>query len=214
MTMRLQQPSTQRTLLSGTALLALGLLASACSTRGPASPGRFEEKDETGFTITQDVGVGGALRSDFRKALRLMEEEEYEEAITLFEVVTEAAPHVTSAHINLGIAYGRIDELEKAEASMMKAVESNPRHPAAHNEMGIVYRRRGRFEEAKESYQRALDVYPGFHYARRNLAILCDLYLRDLECAIKHYELYSAAVPEDEKASMWLADLRNRTGGE
>jgi tetratricopeptide (TPR) repeat protein len=208
---RLQAPSGRRDLLFCSVLLMLGLLVSACATPGPASPGRFEKKDETGFTITQHVGVSGALRSDFKKALRLMEEEEYEEAITLFENVTEAAPHVTSAHINLGIAYGRIDELEKAEASMMKAIESNPRHPAAHNEIGIVHRRMGRFEEARKSYQRALDVYPEFHYARRNLAILCDLYLSDLKCAIKHYELYSEAVPEDEKASMWIADLRNRT---
>ena len=64
--------------------------------------------------------------------------------------------------------------------------------------------------EARASYEAALAVYPGFHFARRNLAILCDLYLADLECALDNYEAYMQTVPGDEEASMWIADIRYR----
>jgi tetratricopeptide (TPR) repeat protein len=81
-----------------------------------------------------------------------------------------------------------------------------------HNELGILYRRTGRFEQARQSYEKALALQPDFHFAQRNLAILCDVYLADPTCAIAHYESYTQAVPEDEDASMWLADLRTRAG--
>jgi len=192
-------------------LVAL-LATSGCSTPGTLPPAKFKTQAGSGFTITQDVRVSGQVRGDFKKAMRLLEQEEYEAGVALLEKVTEAAPHVTTAHINLGMAYGRIDDLERAEASIKRALELNSRHPAAHNELGIVYRRMGRFEEARESYERALAVYPGFHFARRNLAILCDVYLADVSCAIEQYELYTQAVPDDGSAAMWIADLRNRFG--
>lgn len=193
------------------ALAALVALASACAGSNGARVKPVETRDEFGFTITEEFRVGLGVRSDFQAAMRLLEEERFEEGIALLREVTEAAPNATAAHIDLGIAYGRIDELEKAEASIKRALELNPRHPVAHNELGIVYRRTGRFAEARESYEKALEIYPDFHFARKNLAILCDVYLRDPVCAVENYEIYSEAVPDDEKAAMWIADLRNRT---
>ncbi len=191
---------------------ALALFAGACATRDGAHTTPVEQRDENGFTIIEQVDAGLGVRSDFRRALGHLEAEEYEAGIALLEQVVEAAPDSTTAHIDLGIAYRQVNALEKAETSLKRAPELNPRHPAAHNELGIVYRRTGRFAEARESYETTLDLYPDFHFARRNLAILCDVFLKDLDCAIENYELFARAFPEDEKAAMWITDLRNRAG--
>ena len=62
--------------------------------------------------------------------------------------------------------------MEAAEAHLNTALAINASHPVALNELGIVYRKTARFAEARQSYEAALAVYPGFHYARRNLAVL------------------------------------------
>jgi len=93
---------------------------------------------------------------------------------------------------------------------LLLALEANPNHPIAHNELGIVYRKRGRFAEARQSYEAALAVYPGYHYARRNLAVLCDLYLADMQCALENYEAYMTTVTADDEVTMWMKDLQLR----
>jgi hypothetical protein len=40
------------------------------------------------------------------------------------------------------------------------------------------------------------------------------MYLGDMPCALRNYQRYSEAVPEDEEAAMWIADLRSRAGQE
>lgn len=170
------------------------------------------ETDETGFTITEQVRIGSDVRADYQNALRLLEQERYAEGIPMLVAVTEAAPDVTAPYIDLGIAYERSGDLEKAEASLLKAAELSPNHPIVYNELGILYRKTGRFDEARASYEKALAIYPGFHFARRNLAVLCDLYLADLTCALQNYEAYVQSVGDDREVSIWIADIRNRLG--
>jgi len=193
-------------------LLACTVVLAACAATTPkrSSPAKIEIQEAVGFTITEEARIGGDVRADYEQALQYLEQGRYDDGIALLETVAGAAPELSAPRIDLGIAYHRAGDLEAAEKNLKLALESNPEQPVAHNELGIVYRKTGRFQEARRSYEAALAVYPGFHFARRNLAILCDLYLADLNCALENYEAYMKTVPSDDEASMWIADIRLR----
>lgn len=205
------------------AVLLAALFVAACSTptkqdkavqkavAKTAPSARVDiQQDAAGFTILEDVRVGADVRAEYESAVRMLELQQYQQGIASLLKIAEGAPNVTAIHIDLGMAYARSGDLEKAEESLKKALQLNPRHPIPYNELGMVYRRQGRFPEARASYEKALEIFPTFHFAQRNLAILCDVYLGDLGCALQHYTAYQQAAPDDAETAKWLADLNVR----
>ncbi len=156
--------------------------------------------------------VDSKVRDDFDEAMKSLEAGNLDKGIAQLNQLTERSKTSTAPYINLAIAYEKQGNPEAAEQNLKKALAINPDHPVANNEYGLLYRRTGRFAEAKKAYERTLEISPLFLPARKNLAILCDLYLRDLECALKNYQVYSQAVPDDKAVGIWIADLQKRLG--
>jgi len=163
-----------------------------------------------GFVITEVPQLDDAGRRNFQSAVAMLNDGHYEQSVDLLEKVVEQSPGVTAPYINLAIAYRHLDNLKQAETHLKTALDLVPGHPAACNEYGMLYRKTGHFDQARAMYEKALDRFPEYYPVHRNLGILCDLYLDDLECALEHYEIYGRARPEDETVQLWIADLRNR----
>ena len=218
-------------------LLALGLVVLAgCATGGKAktnpvpsapvlatdpSPPSPQSSGPTvkrlgagreGFVITESSNLDGQSRTDFERAVALIKEENYQKSVELLETVIARSPGLTAPRINAAIAYNRMDKPEQAEQHLKSALELVPGHPVASNEYGLLLRKGGRFAESRSIYEKSLAAFPEYHPIERNLAILCDLYLKDFACAREHYELYSNAMPKDKQVKLWLADLQTRSG--
>lgn len=183
-----------------------------CSGTAPlarhGSPAHIQQQG--GFAVTEHAHVSADVRAEFNDSVRFLDAQQYDRGIVLLLKVTKAAPNLTAARVNLGIAYERTGQLDEAQKNLKRALALDPRQPVAYNELGMVLRREGRFAEARASYEKALTLAPDFYYARLNLAILCDLYLADRKCALDNYLAYQKLMPNDKHVAAWIQDLHSR----
>ncbi len=186
------------------------ITATTVTNQGP-SVARLEDGRQ-GFVIRENPGMDAESRSEFNRAVALMNDGKNDNAIELLAKVIERSPGVTAPYINIAKAYMRTGKLESSEQNLKTALELVPNHPVASNEYGLLLRKAGRFKEAREVYEKALAGFPDYLPVHRNLGILCDLYLNDPECALKQFEIYSEKTPADAQVKIWVAELRMRLG--
>lgn len=179
------------------------------STKPPVA--RLEDGRE-GFIITEVPTMDMASRRDFDRAVAMLKDQDYGQAIDLLEKVIKQSPGATAPYIDIAIAYLHVGKPEQAEKHLQTALTLFPGHPVACNEYGLLYRKTGRFAEARAIYEKAIASFPEYYPLQKNLGILCDLYLNDPACALEHYEIYSKATPKDAQVKLWIADVRARLG--
>ena len=164
------------------------------------------------IVISEEYGIDTDLSEKFKLAVKHIDNKKYDEAIELLIDVTSNTNKHSAPYINLAIAYSETGKIKDAENTLLKAIKINPTHPVTNNELGLVYRKTGRFPKAKETYENIIKHYPQFLPARKNLGILCDLFMNDLDCAIKQYEAYLNVRPNEKEMTIWLTDLKRRAG--
>ncbi|MDF3031663.1 MAG: repeat-containing protein [Moraxellaceae bacterium] len=160
----------------------------------------------------RNAAISPQARQDFDAAMQAIKAEEFEKGIALMDKVASESQKTAVPLINLALAQKNVGKLEQAEANLKKALALEPDNPVASNELAILYRKTGRFAESRQVYESILKKYPHFPLANKNLGILCDLYLRDYACALKGYQAYSTAMPDDKSARIWIADVQKRLG--
>jgi Tfp pilus assembly protein PilF len=170
------------------------------------------ENGQQGFVIRESAKMDGESRSEFERAVSLMNEGQNDKAIELLTKIIERKPGVTAPYINIAVAYMRMNRPEQAEQNLKTALGLVPAHPTASNEYGMLLRKAGRFKEARAVYEEEIARFPEYLPVHKNLGILCDLYLNDPVCALKQFEIYSEGMPSDPQVKTWIAELRMRPG--
>ena len=129
-----------------------------------------------------------------------------EEAVKLMVAALEIDPEYVDAWSNLGIAYFKERDLERAEYCSRKALEISPNFANAWANLGMTLRARNASEEALVAWGRALDLQPGM----RNIAISYGhlLYrLNRLTEALEFYGRWQATDPNDPIPQHMLAAM-------
>ncbi len=207
---------------SGRSFLLLLLLCGCAGGSIPAPSGepaaaqgvsitRLDE-GRAGFVIRESVPADTTLRDRFEAGVSALESGDFDRAIAAFEEVGKAAQTLSSPRINLAVAYIRSGRDELAEEPLKQALKRVPGHPLASHEYGLLLRRTGRFGEARAVYEDSLNRFPDYVPLRKNLGVLCDIYLNDRECAAEQFGLFLEARPEDEQVRLWLAEVQGRRG--
>jgi predicted TPR repeat methyltransferase len=126
------------------------------------------------------------------------------EALTLMVAALEVAPEYVDAWSNLGIAYFKERDFERAEFCARRAIELSPDFVNAWANLGMALRARNAYEEALVAWGRALDLQP----CMRNVAISYGhlLYRLDrLPEALEFYARWQASAPDDPIPQHMLA---------
>lgn len=197
-------------LLSRSLPLGFLLTFTACSNNVPL-PKTMPATAANPAAQTTEPAVDPGTQRAFDQAVALLKQQQYAQVVDTLAPVAAKHPELPGLLVNLAVAYIHLERQEHAAAALQQALATDPEHPAALNWLAILERRAGRFEEAKSLYQRLLAAHPESRHGHLNLGILCDLYLRQADCALEHYRRYQElAAGEDADVSGWIADLERR----
>ena len=188
-------------------ILLIALMLGACGTSAKTTKITTDD-----ILISEEFGIDTDLAEKFNQAVKFINKKQYDAAIELLVEVTGKTDKHSAPYINLAMAYSETGKIQDAEDTLLKAIKINPAHPVTNNELGLVYRKTGRFAEAQNTYESVIKNYPQFLPVRKNLGILCDLFMNDLVCAIEQYEAYLKVRPNEKEIKIWLTDLKRRAG--
>lgn len=199
--------------------LLLALLAGCQSGPKHQVPAPVPPSAETSEAINVETSEAPATQPapvDFNQryyeeAVAALKNGDADLAIELLQQVSFDAPDKPFVFTNLGLAYLKLQQTDEAEQAFLQAIERNSRDAVAHNHLGILQRQKGKFDDARKQYQRAIDIDDDYARAHLNLGILFDIYLQDLDKALRQYQKYQVLTNgEDTQVAGWIVDIERR----
>lgn len=173
----------------------------ACTSAPPKPPLELPEASPKA-DLTQE---------DNQLALNTLKEGKDDDALVLFNALTQSHSELAAPYINIGLIELKKGDLHAAETALLHASTLKPELAVIHNGLGIIYRRLGRFAEAEAAYLKALQGQPDYASAHLNIGILYEVYLGKLDAALAHYQRYQELTGgTNDLTKKWIIDIKQR----
>lgn len=116
--------------------------------------GQVNKPIEINMKKVEGLFVTEELKEEYKKGIDLFNEGKYEEAISIFNTITEKFPDAYVVYMNIGHCYFQMDNYEEAEKYYLKTLEREPGHVNTLIGLGNIYMNRGDTDKAMEYYNK------------------------------------------------------------
>ena len=177
---------------------ALVVWLSGCQTSGGGStPGR-------------SAGVESLSQSQaeqYQRALNKLEEKEPKTAEGFLQSLVRERGDVAELWVNLALSQYHQAKWQTAEKTVDQTLMLFSRIPQAHNLAGLLAVQKGEFKKAEQHYLKAIAIDAEYTNALFNMALLQDVYLRNIASAVDYYNRYLQHAQDDEATKSWVDNL-------
>lgn len=156
---------------------------------------------------------GGSNVELFNEGTELFQAEDYSGAIAKWEEFLAANPDVYQVHQNIGVAYRRLGELDKAREHLDEVLEQDTDDVRAHTVMGEILVEQGETQAALPHFEHVVEASPDDPAVFYNIG---EIYFEagNSARAIEYYQQATEVDPEFLPAHQQLGYAHINTGDE
>lgn len=141
-----------------------------------------------------------------RQASELVAKEDWQGLQKLAETWTASEPGNSLSWFNLGLAYGKLKQYDKAIAAYQEAVRIDPDDARAWNNLGVFYKELKQYDKAIAAYQEAARIGPDNADTWILLGFIYHYDLKQYDKAVTAYQEVLRIEPNDFLAWYGLGD--------
>jgi Flp pilus assembly protein TadD len=156
--------------------------------------------------------AGGCEREHLDRGDLLLDRGKPGEAIAAWQSALDERPEDTDLLIRIATAQSRLQHLDEAEKTMLRAVELAPRSPKVRQNLGLVYFKQKRFDDALDAFERVVALQESYPEACYYIGLIHEM--RGDERAAERYYVRAVNVgPSRAWDNLALMKQRQREAG-
>jgi len=128
-------------------------------------------------------------------------------AVACYRRVIDLAPHWIEAHINLGVAYYQLGQIDNAMDAFLSAVKIDPGSGISRYNLGCVLEEKGDIDQAIDHLRRAASIMPAHADVHFNLALALEK-KNERRQALEEWQMYLRYAPNGPWAEQARARVR------